>query len=194
MFARIWKLIGLRGVVAIAFAAVLLVSPDIGLTAMTIGVGVVAIVGGLVSAAGVSALPRGAKSHRRWLTAHAVVGVLGGTAMLVWPDVSEPALLYAVALWAIVVGVIELVAAFALPLDGGQTLLVALGGVALAAIGVVMFVDPGNGAIAILTLVSAVVFVRGVSDVALSVQLRQASGELDKSFRSLTGVTQATRV
>lgn len=191
MFARVWKLIALRGVVAILFAVVLLIWPDIGLTAMVGAVGLFAIVSGFVSSAAAFALPGAAKRHRRWLAAHAIVGVLGGTAVLVWPDLSATALLYAIALWAIAAGVIEFAAALALPLSGPRTVLVAVGGIALAAFGVAMFVEPGDGAIALLALVAAFACVRGTSDVALAVQLRHVSGEVDRSLRFLTGATPA---
>ncbi|WP_454860799.1 DUF308 domain-containing protein [Promicromonospora soli] len=100
------------------------------------------------------------------------------------PRGTATALLYAVALWAIAVGVIELVAAFVLPLSGPRTALVAVGGIALAMFGAMMLVAPGDGATALLALVAAFALVRGASDVALAVQLRHVSGELDRSFRA----------
>ena len=72
----------------------------------------------------------------------------------------------------------ELVAAFALPLSGTRTVLIAVSGIVLAAFGVVMFVEPGDGAIALLALVAAFAFVRGTFDVALAVELRRVLGEL----------------
>lgn len=190
IFARVWKLIALRGVVAITFAVVLLIWPHIGLTAMVGAVGVFAIVSGSVSSAAAFALPAAAKRHRSWLTAHAVVGVLGGTVVMLWPDLSATALLYAVAVWAVAAGAIELVAAVTLPLSGPRTALVAVGGIALAACGVTMFVEPGTGTIAVLALVAGFALVRGTSDVALAVQLRHVSGDLDRSFQTLTGMTR----
>ena len=78
-----------------------------------------------------------------------------------------------------------------LPLGGPRTALVAVGGIAFATFGAMMFVAPGDGAIALLALVAAFALVRGASDVAQAVQLRHMSGELDRSFRSLTRVTPA---
>ena len=193
MLARVWKLIALRGAVAIVFAIVLLIWPDVGLTAMVGAVGVFAIVSAFVSTAAAGALPRQAKRQRRWLAAHAVLGFLGGTTVLLWPGLSASALLYGIALWTIAVGVIELTAALMLPLSGPRTVLVAVGGIALAVLGVVMFIDPGKGSIAILTLVAAFALVRGASDVALAVQLRRVCDELDRSVRSLTGLTPVSR-
>ena len=66
LFARIWRLLALRGAVAIIFAFVLLVWPDIGLTAMTAVVGAFAIASGFVSGVAAYALPGAATRHRVW--------------------------------------------------------------------------------------------------------------------------------
>jgi uncharacterized membrane protein HdeD (DUF308 family) len=184
LVARVWRLLALRGVLAIAFAIVLLVWPDIGLTAMVTVVGAFAIASGFVSGVAAYALPGAATQHRVWLALHALVGLVVGTAVLVWPDLSATALLYAIAIWAIAAGVIELVAAFALPLSGTRTVLLAVSGIVLAAFGVVMFVEPGDGAIALLALVAAFALVRGTFDVALAVELRRVLGELKKRMPS----------
>jgi uncharacterized membrane protein HdeD (DUF308 family) len=183
MFARIWRLLALRGVVAIIFAFVLLVWPDIGLSAMTIVVGAFAIASGFVFGVAAWALP-GAASHRLWLGFNSVVGLAVGAGVLVWPDLSAKALLYAIAIWAIATGLTELYAAFALPLSGARTVLTAVSGVVMAAFGVVMFVEPDEGAIALLALVAAFALVRGTFDIALAVELRRVLGELKERLRS----------
>jgi uncharacterized membrane protein HdeD (DUF308 family) len=184
MVARVWRLLALRGVLAIVFAFVLLVWPDIGLTAMVTVVGAFAIASGFVSGVAAYALPGAAAQHRIWLALNSLVGLVVGTATLVWPDLSATALLYAIAIWAIATGVIEFVTAFALPLSGTRTVLLAVSGIVLAAFGVVMFVEPGDGAIALLALVSAFALVRGTFDIALAVELRRVLGELKKRMPS----------
>lgn len=183
MFSRIWRLLALRGVVAIVFAFVLLVWPDIGLSAMTILVGAFAIASGFVSGVAAWALP-GAASHRLWLGFNSVVGLAVGVGVLVWPDLSAKALLYAIAIWAIATGVTELYAAFALPLSGARTVLTAVSGVVVAGFGIVMFVEPDEGAIALLALVAAFAFVRGTFDIALAIELRRVLGEAKERLRS----------
>ena len=113
--------------------------------------------------------------------------------MLLWPDLSATALLYAIAIWAIAEGVTELVAAFALPLSGTRTVLAAISGIVLAGFGVVMFVEPGDGAVALLALVAAFAFVRGTFDVALAVELRRVLGELKDRIPSPLRPTPAAR-
>jgi uncharacterized membrane protein HdeD (DUF308 family) len=184
MFARIWRLLLLRGVVAIVFAVVLLVWPDIGLTAMVAVVGAFAIANGFVSGAAAFALPAAERQDRAWLALNALVGLAVGTAVLAWPDISATALLYAIAIWAIGTGVLEFVSAFVLPLGGAPAALLAVSGIVMSAFGVVMFVEPGDGAIALLALVAAFALVRGTFDVALAVELRRVLGDLRKHFPS----------
>jgi uncharacterized membrane protein HdeD (DUF308 family) len=184
MFARIWKLLALRGALAIAFAVVLLAWPDIGLTAMVTVVGALAIASGFVSGVAAFALPGAPTRHRAWLAVNSLVGLALGVVVLLWPDLSATALLYAIAMWAIAAGGIELAAAFVLPLGGTRTVLLAVSGVVMAAFGVVMFAEPGDGAIALLALVATFALVRGTFDMAVAVELRRVTGALRKRFRS----------
>jgi uncharacterized membrane protein HdeD (DUF308 family) len=184
IFARAWKLLALRGAIAIAFAFVLLAWPDIGLTAMVAVVGAFALATGFMSGVAAFALPGAATRQRVWLAVNSIVGLAVGTTVLLWPDLSAKALLYAIAIWAIAVGVIELFAAFVLPLSGTRSVLLAVSGIVMAAFGVVMFVEPGAGAIALLALVAAFALVRGTFDIALAIELRRVTGELKERFRS----------
>jgi uncharacterized membrane protein HdeD (DUF308 family) len=192
IFAHAWKLLALRGAIAIAIAFVLLVWPDNGLTAMVTVVGVFAIASGFMSGVAAWVLPGAAMKQRVWLAVNAILGLVVGVAVLLWPDLSAKALLYAIAIWAIAAGVIELVAAFMLPLSGTRTVLVAVGGIVLAAFGVVMFIEPGDGAIALLALVAAFALVRGTFDVALAVELRRLVGELKGRFPAPLGAKPVT--
>jgi uncharacterized membrane protein HdeD (DUF308 family) len=161
----------------------LLVWPDIGLTAMVTVVGAFAIASGFVSAWAAFSLPGAARTDRVWLGVSSIFGLAIGVGVLVWPDLSAKALLYTIAVWAIATGVTELFAAFALPLSGARTVLVAVSGVVMAAFGVVMFVEPGEGAIALLALVAAFALVRGTFDIALAIELRHVAGELKERLR-----------
>ena len=180
--ARIWKATALRGVLAIAFAVVILVWPDIGLSTLIALFGAFALVSGVATIAGAFSLPaRGAQ--RGWLVLEGLLGVAVGVVVFVWPGLSALGLLYAIAAWAIGLGVFEIALAFALPLSGGRTLLLALGGLLSIAFGVIMFAHPGAGAVALLALVAAFAFVTGVMQIAFALELRRVVVELEPSVR-----------
>jgi uncharacterized membrane protein HdeD (DUF308 family) len=184
--ARAWKMIALRGVAGLAFSIVLLAVPHVGLAILVGAVAGLAIWSGFVSFAAAVALFGTARRKRWWLALHAVVEIVGGLALLLWPGLSATALLYVVALWAVVVGLVELVSAFVLPPRGPRTVVAAVGGIALAAFGVGVFLAPAAGAVVLVALLVAFGLVRGTVDVALAVQLRRMAGELDHLKRSWT--------
>ena len=183
MLATIWRLIAARGVLAVVFGFVLIVWPDIGLTTMTILVGAFALASGFTSGVAAFTLPSASTEHRIWLALDAIAGLAVGVAVLVWPDLSAKALLYAIAIWAITLGVIHVGAALVVPLGGASALLLALSGVVMAAFGVIMFVEPGDGAIALLALVAAFAIMWGSLEIGLALELRRVTGELKERFR-----------
>jgi uncharacterized membrane protein HdeD (DUF308 family) len=115
-----------------------------------------------------------------------LVGVAVGVVVFLWPDLSALGLLYAIAAWAIALGIFEIAFAFVLPLSGGRSLLTVLGGVLSIAFGVIMFMHPGAGAVALLALVAAFALVTGVMQIAFALELRSAAGELERTLRPHT--------
>ena len=183
--AHIWKVTALRGALAIAFAVVILVWPSIGLSALIALFGAFALVSGLATIAGAFTLPiRG--SERAWLVFEGLLGVTVGAVVFVWPDLSALGLLYAIAAWAIAMGVFEIALAVVLPLSGGRSLLLVLGGLLSVAFGVIMFGHPGVGAVALLALIAALALVTGVMQVAFALELRRVVVELEHRVRPHT--------
>ena len=183
MFSRIWKFIAAEGVLAILFGATLIIWPDIGLSALVWIIGVYALVRGVVTGVGALMTPV-APSERRWLFLQAAVATAVGIAVLVWPDISAKALLYVVAGYAIAAGVLLMASALYLPLSGGRRLLLALSGMIFVAYGGVMFIEPGEGALAQIALIASFMIVTGVTMIAFALQLRElaqtAKGKLER--------------
>ena len=180
--AHIWKVTALRGALAIAFAVVILIWPSIGLSALLALFGAFALVSGVATIAGAFNLPiRG--GQRAWLVVDGLLGIAVGVVVFVWPDLSALGLLYAIAAWAIAVGIFEIALAFALPISGGRSLLAGLGGLLSVAFGVIMFAHPGAGAVALLALIAAFALVTGFMQVAFALELRRVVAELERPFR-----------
>jgi len=180
--AHIWRVTALRGALAIAFSVVILVWPNIGLTALVALFGALALVSGLATIVGAFKLPiRG--GERAWLVVEGLIGIAVGVVVFVWPDLSALGLLYAIAAWAIAMGIFETVLSFVLPISGGRSLLMLLGGLLSIAFGVIMFGHPGAGAVALLALVAAFALVTGVMQIAFALELRRVVGELKQHVR-----------
>jgi uncharacterized membrane protein HdeD (DUF308 family) len=182
MFARIWKFMALEGALAIAFGMILIIWPDIGLSAMVWTIGIYALVRGVVTGVGAFMTPVAGR-EKRWLVAQAIVSTAIGIAVLVWPDISAKALLYVIAGYAIAVGVLIMGSALYLPVSGGRKLLLTLSGLMFVAIGAVMFIEPGAGALAQIALVASLLIVTGTTTIALALQLRELAGETKRTIQ-----------
>ena len=184
-FSRIWKFIAAEGFLAIAFGTALIIWPDIGLSALVWMVGVYALVRGVVTGVGAFMTPVG-PHERRWLVAQGVVATGIGIAVLVWPDISAKALLYVIAGYAIAVGVLLMGSALYLPLSGGRRLLLALTGTIFAAYGAIMFIEPGEGALAQIALVASLMIVTGATMIGFALELRDLAQTAKRKFERPT--------
>ena len=90
--AHIWKVTALRGALAIAFSVVILIWPNIGLSALIALFGAFALLSGLATIVGAFQLPiRG--GERAWLVVEGLLGIAVGVVVFVWPDLSALGLL-----------------------------------------------------------------------------------------------------
>jgi uncharacterized membrane protein HdeD (DUF308 family) len=189
--AHIWKAMALRGAVAVAFAVVVLIWPSIGLTALIALFGAFALVSGLATIGGAFSVPmRG--NRRVWLVIEGILGVAVGVVVFIWPGLSALGLLYAIAAWAMAIGIFEIALSFGLPISGRRSLLLGLSGLLSIGFGVIMFAKPGAGAIALLALIAAFALVSGVMQIVFAFELRRVVGELERPFRPRTTAKPVT--
>ena len=169
--SRYWWLVALRGLLAILFGVLLLVWPGIGLAVLVILFGAYALVDGLF-ALGHAFSSTEDPSHRWAHVFEGVVGVIAGIVTFFWPGVTALALLYVIAAWALVTGVLELIAAFRLRAHVENELWMGLGGVLSILFGIVLLVAPGAGALAVTWIIAAYAIVFGIALIALGFRLR----------------------
>jgi uncharacterized membrane protein HdeD (DUF308 family) len=183
--AHLWKTMAFCGALAIAFAIAIVVWPNISLSVLIGLFGAFALVSGGATVAGAFSIPAPGK-QRAWLVIEGLLGVAVGVVVFVWPDLSALGLLYAIGAWAIAAGIAEIVLSFNLPISGRRSLLLGLSGLLSIAFGVIMFAEPGAGAIALLALIAAFLLVMGVMQIAYALELRRVVGELERPFRRHT--------
>jgi uncharacterized membrane protein HdeD (DUF308 family) len=108
-----WRILALRGLVALLFGLVILFWPGLILAVLSLLFGVYVLVdGGIVLMPALRTSDRGA---RRWLPlAEGAVGVISGLVALLWPELSTNGLLYIIAGWALVTGILKISTAIAL--------------------------------------------------------------------------------
>ena len=161
-----WML-GLNGLLSIAFAVAIIVWPDISLKALVILFGAYALASGVVGLA--AALSGAAGRERGWLIFSSLLGIAVGVIVFLYTDMSALALLYVIGAYAIALGIITIMGAFYLPLDGGDTALLVLTGLVPILFGIVMFAQPGAGALVLLALIAAFALVTGVSELVVAI-------------------------
>jgi uncharacterized membrane protein HdeD (DUF308 family) len=181
LLARTWKAIGFSGLAAIVFGVVILIWPGIGLTTLIALFGAFALVVGLTLGLGATREREIPHRTRAWLGFDGLLAIAVAVVVLVWPNLTAHALLYAIAAWAIAAGVLKfLLGALVLPLTGGRALMLMLGGLLSAAFGAIMFARPGAGALALLALIAAFAIVTGVMQVAYALELRRVAAEVKR--------------
>ena len=163
--------IGLRGAAALIFGVVLLAFPEISLAALVLTFGAVAFVDGVAVLA--AAITGRHESSRGWMVFHGIVSVATGIAVVVWPDISALALLYVIGSWAIAIGLLQIASAFGLMLDAGDRVLLVLCGLVSIAFGVIMWIQPGAGALALITLIAAFAIVTGTTLLVTGFRMRR---------------------
>jgi uncharacterized membrane protein HdeD (DUF308 family) len=167
MLSRKWWVVALRGVLAIGFGIVALLYPGITLLALALVFGAYTFLDGVFAIG--AAFGHGGR-EAVWYVLDGIFGIAVGLATFFYPNITAQALVYLIGLWAILTGIFEVVAGFELPVS--RDWLLALAGAASIVFGVLVFVNPGSGALAIVWLIAVYALVFGVTLLALGIRLR----------------------
>lgn len=169
--ARNWGWIALRGALALVFGVVAIASPVSAFAAIVLLFGAYAFADGVFA---LVALFRGAARDRFWvLVLEAVVGIGIGILTIARPAATALALLYYVGIWAILTGILELVAAIRLRKEITGEFWLGLAGVLSIVFGVLLFATPGAAALALAVWIGAYAIIFGVALLLLAFRLRR---------------------
>jgi uncharacterized membrane protein HdeD (DUF308 family) len=163
-----WWALALRGVVAILFALIAFLWPAITAAALILLFGAYALVDGIFALVAGLRLAR----HHGRSTALLVEGVLNiviATIVFAWPGPALVALIYLIAIWAIVTGIVLVTAGMALVRLSGELLLV-VSGILSILLGIILFVHPAVGVVALSWWLGAYALLFGI--ILLSVAFR----------------------
>jgi len=118
-----------------------------------------------------------APGHHWPLLVEGIVGIVAGIVTFMWPGITAMFLLYLIAFWAILTGVLEIVAGIRLREVIANEMLLILMGVISTLFGILIIIFPGAGALAIIIWIGAYAVVFGIILIVLAFRLR--------SFRQL---------
>lgn len=170
--AEHWWVVLLRGILAILFGVLAYTWPGLTILILVTLWGAYALVDGLF---GVVAGVRG-----KWgsLVVIGLLGIAAGVIAFLWPGLTAVTLLWILAFWAIVAGVLQISAAIRLRKEVQGEWLWVLSGILTIGLGVLFFLFPGAGILSVTWLIAALAIVWGILLVMLSFKLKGLKGKM----------------
>ena len=169
--ARNWTWIVFRGVVAIIFGVLTLRNPAITLTVLIMLFGAYALIDGLMM---VIAAVSNRRGEEGWVALFfaGMCGILIGIGTFVMPAITATVLLVFIAVWAVVIGIAQIVAAIRLRKVITGEWMLAVAGVVSVLFGLILIARPAAGALAVVFWIGAYAVFYGIILIALGFRLR----------------------
>src|SRR5262247_928492 len=170
VLVRNWWALALRGALAVLFGVVAFVMPGLTVAFLIALFGAYALVdGALAIVAGVKA----AEHHERFgsLLLRGILGIAAGLVAFILPGPTAVILTLMIGAWAIVTGVLEIVAAVHLHRAHGEWLLI-LNGVLSVVFGLLLVIVPGLGILTLVWIIGAYAILFGAIMLVLAFRLR----------------------
>jgi uncharacterized membrane protein HdeD (DUF308 family) len=177
--ARNWWLLLLRGVAAVIFGVLAFMSPLIAATVLVLFFGAYALVDGLIA---VYASLTHRAGHDRWwvLLLEGLVGIAAGILTFVYPDLTALLLLYFIAAWAILTGVLEIIAAARLRREIEGEWLLVFSGILSVLFGILVAIFPAISMVAVVWLIAIYAILFGLLFITLGLRVRGWGSPTDR--------------
>jgi uncharacterized membrane protein HdeD (DUF308 family) len=161
----------IRGLAAVLLGVLALAWPGITLLALVFLFAAYALVDGVTSLVGAV---RAMEHSERWgvLVLEGIVGIAAAVVTVAWPGITAMALVFVIGAWAIITGVLEILAAIRLRRVIAHEWLLILGGIASLVFGFLLMIAPLAGALVIAIWVGVFALIFGVMLMALGFRLR----------------------
>jgi uncharacterized membrane protein HdeD (DUF308 family) len=167
-----WWVFLMRGVLAILLALFAFTRPDITFVFLTALFGAYAFFDGIFALA--ASLEGSTPRRQLWaLLLEGIVGITIGVLTFTAPFAVELLLVWSVAFWAILTGVLEIMAAFRLRGVAATEWFLGLAGVLSIVLGIIVFARPVAGALFLAWTIGVYALLFGLSMFAVAVRLRR---------------------
>ena len=168
-----WWLLMLRGIAAIAFGVLAFFWPGLTLITLTLMWGAYALADGVIAIYAAFNASRGDAGPRWWLGLSGVVSILAGVLTFYYPGTTTLVLLMFIAVWAILIGAMQIWGAIALRRVLQHEWLLIINGVLSIAFGLVLMMQPGAGALGLVWMIASYAIVFGCLYIALAFEMKQ---------------------
>jgi uncharacterized membrane protein HdeD (DUF308 family) len=169
--AKNWWLVVLRGVAAIVLGILAFVWPGITLLTLVLFWGAFVLVDGVLAIA--AAVTGGNPMPRWWLAIVGLAGIAAGALTFLMPGLTALVLLTFIAVWAIILGVLDIYGAITLRKEIDNEWLLIVNGIAAIVFGVLLLWRPGLGALAVVWIIGAYAILLGIIYVAFGLKLKK---------------------
>jgi uncharacterized membrane protein HdeD (DUF308 family) len=166
-----WWVLALRGVLAVLFGLLALIAPIATLTVLVLFWGAFALVDGIFAI--IAAFRVAGGRGRWWLIIEGVLGILAGIVTFLYPGLTALVLLYIIAFWAILIGIMRIVTAISLRREIQNEWLMILGGALTVIFGILLIVLPGPGLLSLTWLIGIWALIFGIALIALAFRVRK---------------------
>jgi uncharacterized membrane protein HdeD (DUF308 family) len=173
-FASNWWVFLIRGILAVLFGIMAFALP--GLTLSTL----VLIYGLYVLADGLMAIWVGGHARTWGLVLLGILAIFVGIYTFINPGITAVALLYFIAVWAIVRGISEIITGIQLRKEISDEWMMIIGGIISILLGVALFYNPAAGALAMVWLIGAYALISGIVLIVLAFRLRAVPQQLER--------------
>jgi len=161
-----WSSLAIRGACALVFGVLSFIWPGLSLATLVLIWGAYALIdGGLAVLAGF-------KSKIWSLVFIGVVGVLAGIGTFMYPGMTALVLLYFIAAWAIITGILAVYIAIRLRKELTGEWVLALAGVLSVLFGIMLIANPGAGALSVIWLIATYAVAFGILLLLLAFRLK----------------------
>lgn len=161
----------IRGIVGVGIGILAFLWPGLTIAVLVAIFGVYALIDGVTNV--ILGLTHTPGHGRSWVQVlQGIAGIAAGVITFAYPGLTALALIWLIAAWAIVTGVLEIVAAIRLRRIIPGEWMLALSGVLSLIFGILVFAFPGAGAVGIAWVLGAYAAAAGVVLIALGVRLR----------------------
>jgi uncharacterized membrane protein HdeD (DUF308 family) len=172
--ARKWWIIVLQGVAAVLFGVLAFAQPGATLAALLLLVGLWALTDGILA---LFASVGAAETREPWWpwVLHGLISIAVGLIALRWPGITAFAFLLLIAYWAILRGILTIVAAIQLRRVIQGEFWMILGGIISIVFGAWVVLAPAAGALAVIWLIGLYAIVFGAALILAGVGLKKLS-------------------
>ena len=168
-----WWLLLLRGIAAIAFGVLAFFWPGLTLITLTWLWGAYTLSDGVIDIWAAFNASGDDAGSRWWLGLSGIVSILAGLIAFLYTGISTLVLLMFIAVWAVIIGAIQIWGAIALRSVLQHEWLLILNGALSISFGVILMTRPGAGALAVAWIIGWYAILFGCLYIAFAFRLRE---------------------